>query len=111
MKAISLLMTCTLLITATSFAQTATSAAPASGTVENTQGATANATTNTSTTTAEVKKSSILDSVILSYKSSNESGRFGFKDEAVSKDAFTGRVYKGKHEAKLGYKQSSGWGA
>jgi hypothetical protein len=68
---------------------------------------------NLSTTviTPQAKPKSILDSVVLGYKSSNETGRFGFKDQNVSKDAFTGRTYKGKHEAKLGYKHSSGWGA
>jgi len=78
-------------------AQTTTEAAP---------------TTNMSTTVnTESKPSSILDSVVLGYKSYNDTGRFGFKDQDVSaKDAYTGRTYKGKHEAKLGYKHSSGWG-
>ncbi len=68
--------------------------------------------TNLSTTVApEAKKSSILDSIVLGYKSYNDSGRFGFQNQDVSKDSFAGRSYKGKHEVKLGYKHSSGWGA
>ena len=64
----------------------------------------------TTTVAPEAKKSSVLDNVILGYKSYNDTGRFGFKDQDVSKDSYTGRTYKGKHEAKLGYKHSSGWG-
>lgn len=72
----------------------------------------------TMTIAPEAKSSSILDSVVLGFKSYNETGRFGYQDQEVvadkknpnSKDAFIGRTYKGKHEARLGYKHTSGWG-
>ncbi len=74
--------------------------------------------TTLSTSAPVAKSSSILDSVVLGYKSYNDSGRFGFQNQEVvadrknpaSKDAYVGRTYKGKHEAKLGYRHSTGWG-
>jgi hypothetical protein len=98
MKSFSILIACALLTATTSFAATA-----------DTAGAAAKDTTSI-TQTPEAKKSSSANSLVLGYKSFNETGRFGYTDDAVSKDAFAGRVYKGKHEARLGYKHSSGWG-
>lgn len=62
---------------------------------------------------SSLKKNSFSDNIVLGYKSYNETGRFGYRNDEVkknTKDAFIGRVYKGKHEAKLGFKMDSGWG-
>ncbi|PIS09813.1 MAG: hypothetical protein COT73_12730 [Bdellovibrio sp. CG10_big_fil_rev_8_21_14_0_10_47_8] len=66
---------------------------------------------STTKNTTKSSSSSLLKSVVFGYKSYNDTGRFGYTNKDLSKDAFDGRTYKGKHEAKLGYKHESGWGA
>lgn len=103
MKSLSILIACTLLTATTSFAATPT------GTAENNEAAAAQA-TNSVSATLDTKKPSSSNPIILGYKSYNDTARFGYGGDPVSKDPYAGRIYKGKHEARLGYKHSSGWG-